>query len=61
MLHAGQTCGNNITVDGELEFDSIASKKWVFAWKERLKCTKCDFVGQYHTLYYEEKQHLSTS
>ena len=39
--------------DGELEFDSIASKKWGFAWKERLKCTKCDFVGQYHTLYYE--------
>jgi hypothetical protein len=39
--------------DGELEFDSIASKKWGFAWKERLKCKKCDFVGQYHTLYYE--------
>ena len=39
--------------DGELEFDSIASKKWGFAWKERLKCKKCDFVGQYHKLYYE--------
>ena len=32
--------------DGQLEFDSIASKKWGFAWKERLKCKKCDFVGQ---------------
>ena len=24
--------------DGELKFDSIASKKFGFAWKERLKC-----------------------
>ena len=37
--------------DGELKFDSIASKKCEFAWIEGLKCK--NFVGQYHKLYYE--------
>ncbi|CAG2241828.1 unnamed protein product [Mytilus edulis] len=29
------------------------TQKWGFAWKERLKCVKCGFVGQFHKLFYE--------
>ena len=39
--------------DGDLDFDSHAAQKWGFAWKERLKCVKCGFVGQFHKLFYE--------
>ena len=38
---------------GDLEFDSHAAIKWGFAWQERLKCKKCDFVGKFHKLYFE--------
>lgn len=39
--------------DGDLEFDSHAAQKWGYAWKERLKCVKCGFKGQFYKLYYE--------
>lgn len=47
--------------DGYLDFDSHAAQKWGFAWKERLKCNKCGFVGKFHKLYYEEKLSKSSS
>lgn len=39
--------------NGDLEFDCNAAVKWGFAWKERLKCVKCGFIGKFHKLYYE--------
>ena len=39
--------------NGDLDFDSKAAQQWVFAWKERLKCKKCGFIGKYHKLDYE--------
>ena len=39
--------------DGELDFDSEAAQKWGYAWKERLRCKKCNFVGEFYKLYYE--------
>ncbi|CAC5376449.1 unnamed protein product [Mytilus coruscus] len=39
--------------DGDLDFDSHAAQKWGFAWRERLKCVTCGFVGQYYKLYHE--------
>ena len=38
---------------GNLEFDSDASIKWGYGWKERLKCVKCDFVGNFYKLFHE--------
>jgi hypothetical protein len=36
---------------GDLKFDCAASKKWGLCWRERLACTDCDFVSEYHKLY----------
>jgi hypothetical protein len=33
---------------GDLKFDCAASKKWGLCWRERLACTDCDFVSEYH-------------
>jgi hypothetical protein len=40
---------------GDLKFDCAASKKWGLCWRERLACTDCDFVSEYHKLYDGER------
>lgn len=42
---------------GDLKFDCAASKKWGLCWRERLACTDCDFVSEYHKLYDEIDTH----
>ena len=36
---------------GDLHFDCAASKTWGLGWRERLACTDCDFISEYHKLY----------
>jgi hypothetical protein len=36
---------------------TAASKKWGLCWRERLACTDCDFVSEYHKLYDEIDTH----
>ena len=34
-----------------LKFDTANSVHWGLAWRERLVCTKCDYVGKYFNVY----------
>jgi len=38
---------------GDLNFDAANSKRWGLGWRERLKCTKCQYTSQYRNLYEE--------
>ncbi|KAH3793725.1 hypothetical protein DPMN_147243 [Dreissena polymorpha] len=38
---------------GDLVIDGVASIKWGFGWKERLKCTRCLYVGKHYKLFNE--------
>ncbi|KAH3779591.1 hypothetical protein DPMN_157394 [Dreissena polymorpha] len=38
---------------GDLVIDGAASIKWGFGWKERLKCTRCLYVGKHYKLFNE--------
>ncbi|KAH3774675.1 hypothetical protein DPMN_176061 [Dreissena polymorpha] len=38
---------------GDLVIDGSASIKWGLGWRERLKCTRCRYVGQHYRLYNE--------
>ena len=43
------------TCNGMLEFDMTYDMQWGFAWRERLTCKKCGFVGEEFNLYEEIK------
>ena len=38
---------------GDLVIDGNASVKWGLGWQERLRCTKCRYVGNHYKLYNE--------
>ncbi|KAH3857162.1 hypothetical protein DPMN_099762 [Dreissena polymorpha] len=37
----------------DLNFDAANSMRWGLGWRERLKCTKCSYMSDYHNLYEE--------
>ena len=64
VLHLGKTAtmfhdsyaGHSLwrsTCNGKLEFDMTYDIQWGFAWRERLLCKMCGFVGEKFNLYDE--------
>ena len=64
ILHLGKTAtmfydsyaGHSLwrsTCNGKLEFDMKYDIQWGFAWRERLFCKMCGFVGEKFNLYEE--------
>ena len=43
----------NPECNGDLKFDDENHKQWGLAWRERFKCSDCDFVSQYYKTYKE--------